>query len=77
MLSRPLSDGALDSIGAADSPPVPDVLVPPPLELHRRLPRFATVGEPVTYPVVVRNPGTRAVAGLALMENYADPRPSF
>ena len=50
---------------------------PPPLELQRRLPRFATVGEPVTYPVVVRNPGSHAVSGLALLENYADPRPSF
>ena len=50
---------------------------PPRLELQRRLPRFATVGEPVTYPVLVRNPGTQAADGLALLENYADPRPSF
>jgi len=50
---------------------------PPRLELQRRLPRFATVGEPVTYPVLVRNPGAQAAEGLALLENYADPRPSF
>ena len=33
---------------------------PPRLQLQRRLPRFATVGEPLTYPVLVRNPGPRA-----------------
>ncbi|HET7342702.1 MAG TPA: DUF58 domain-containing protein [Methylomirabilota bacterium] len=50
---------------------------PPALELRRRLPRFATVGEPMTYTVAVRNRGARAVRGLALLEELADPRPSF
>jgi uncharacterized protein (DUF58 family) len=50
---------------------------PPPLQVRRRLPRFATVGEPLTYPVTVLNPGPRPVGGLSLLEDFADPRPSF
>jgi len=50
---------------------------PPSLQVRRRLPRYATVGEPVTYPVTVLNAGSRARAGLALIEDVADPRPSF
>jgi len=47
------------------------------LEARRRLPRFATVGEPLTYHVLVRNPGAEAHAGLSLLEDLEDPRPDF
>ena len=50
---------------------------PPSLQVSRRLPRFATAGEPLSYTVRVRNPGRRPAAGLALLEDLADPRPSF
>jgi uncharacterized repeat protein (TIGR01451 family) len=50
---------------------------PPPLSVRRRLPRFATVGEPLTYTVRVGNPGPRTASGLTLLEDLADPRPSF
>lgn len=50
---------------------------PPPLVIRRRLPRFATLGVPLTYPVTVSNPGPRPARGLALVEDLADPRPSF
>jgi uncharacterized protein (DUF58 family) len=50
---------------------------PPWLQVRRQLPRFATAGEPLTYTVRVRNPGARAASGLALIEDCADPRPSF
>jgi uncharacterized protein (DUF58 family) len=47
------------------------------LEARRRLPRFGTVGEPLTYQVLVRNPGAEAHAGLSLLEDLEDPRPDF
>jgi uncharacterized protein (DUF58 family) len=47
------------------------------LEVRRRLPRFATVGEPLTYRVVVRNASATARAGLSLLEEFEDPRPDF
>ena len=50
---------------------------PPALVVRRRLPRFATVGEPLTYPARVANPGPRATPGLSLLEDLGDPRPSF
>jgi uncharacterized protein (DUF58 family) len=50
---------------------------PPPLQVRRRLPRFATVGEPLTYAASVVNPGPRVLSGLTLLEDVADPRPSF
>ena len=50
---------------------------PPRLEIRRRLPRFATAGEPLTYPVRVRHLGPGAAQGLALLEELDDPRPSF
>jgi uncharacterized protein (DUF58 family) len=50
---------------------------PPGLVVRRRLPRFATVGEPLTYAMSVLNPGRRAARGLALLEDLDDPRPSF
>ena len=50
---------------------------PPRLETRRRLPRFATAGEPVSYPVTVRNPGGAPERDLTLLEELGDPRPSF
>src|SRR5439155_1467323 len=50
---------------------------PPRLEIRRRLPRFATAGEPLTYPVRVRHTGPGVAQGLALLEELDDPRPSF
>jgi uncharacterized protein (DUF58 family) len=35
------------------------------------------VGEPLTYHVVVRNPGAQTRAGLSLLEELEDPRPDF
>jgi uncharacterized protein (DUF58 family) len=53
--------------------------VRPPRAVHarRRLPRFATVGEPLTYHVIVSNPGAEARPGLSLLEDLEDPRPDF
>src|SRR2546426_1091854 len=53
------------------------VRAPRGLETRRRLPRFGTVGEPLTYHVLVRNPGPEARAGLSLLEDLEDPRPDF
>jgi uncharacterized protein (DUF58 family) len=50
---------------------------PPPLTLRRQLPRYATVGAPLAYSVRVGNPGRRVASGLALIEDFADLRPSF
>jgi uncharacterized protein (DUF58 family) len=47
------------------------------LEVRRRLPRFATAGEPLSYAVIVRNPGVAPARELTLLEEFADPRPSF
>jgi uncharacterized protein (DUF58 family) len=44
---------------------------------ERLLPRFGTVGQPFTYRVLVRNLTRKHQAGLTLLENLADPRPSF
>lgn len=43
----------------------------------RLLPRFGTVGQPLSYRVAVRNLTPKNQAGLTLLENLADPRPSF
>jgi uncharacterized protein (DUF58 family) len=43
----------------------------------RHLPRFGTVGEAFNYSVVVRNLTTKPQDGLTLLEQTADPRPSF
>src|SRR3989454_10290062 len=51
------------------------VRAPRGLETRRRLPRFGTVGEPLTYHVLVRNPGPEARAGLSLLDDLEDPRP--
>jgi uncharacterized protein (DUF58 family) len=43
----------------------------------RVLPQFGTVGNPLTYTVRLRNLSPRPQSGLVLLENLADPRPSF
>ncbi|MFO1488318.1 MAG: DUF58 domain-containing protein [Verrucomicrobiota bacterium] len=43
----------------------------------RLLPQFGTVGLPFTYTVRARNLTSKTQAGLMLLENLADPRPSF
>jgi uncharacterized protein (DUF58 family) len=46
-------------------------------ELERHLPRFGTVGCPLTYSVRLKNLSARPQKGLSLLENLLDPRPSF
>lgn len=48
-----------------------------PYSIRRVLPRFATVGQPLTYPLCVRHQGSRTQDGLMLLDDMADPRPSF
>lgn len=43
----------------------------------RNLPRFGTVGQPLFYSVLVKNLTARTQQGLAVLEDSADPRPSF
>jgi uncharacterized protein (DUF58 family) len=43
----------------------------------RSLPRFGTVGHPLSYRVVVTNLTPKTQRGLTLLENTLDPRPSF
>jgi uncharacterized protein (DUF58 family) len=47
------------------------------LEARRLLPRFATVGEPFAYRLLVRNPEPAPQTGLSLLEDLEDPRPDF
>ncbi|MBI4634769.1 MAG: DUF58 domain-containing protein [Candidatus Rokubacteria bacterium] len=47
------------------------------LALRRQLPRFATVGEPLSYRVIVRNETGRTQRDLCIVEDLPDPRPSF
>ncbi len=44
---------------------------------ERFLPRYGTVGVPLRYRVLIRNLGPKEQRGLYLLENLADPRPSF
>ncbi|HWI57007.1 MAG TPA: DUF58 domain-containing protein, partial [Bacillota bacterium] len=44
---------------------------------RRLLPRFGTVGCPLNYSVRVQNLTAKPQAGLSLLENLADSRPSF
>jgi uncharacterized protein (DUF58 family) len=44
---------------------------------ERELPRVATTGEPFTYRLRVANRGGRALDGLTVFEDLADPRPSY
>ena len=56
---------------------VPSIFFRAKLSVARVLPRFGTVGQPLTYPVVVRNLAKKSVADLFLIEDLADSRPSF
>ncbi|MEK7386932.1 MAG: DUF58 domain-containing protein, partial [candidate division NC10 bacterium] len=47
------------------------------LTVRRVLPRFVTAGEPASYRVVIQNGTATPQRGLVLLENLADPRPSF
>lgn len=46
-------------------------------EAHRKLPRFGTVLEPLTYRIVVQNKAPKRQTGLLLLENLEDRLPSF
>jgi len=46
-------------------------------DAERLLPRFGTVGKPFHYRVAVRNLTGKTQHGLTLLEDFADPRPSF
>lgn len=45
--------------------------------VERKLPRIATAGQPFTYRVAVKNLTRKQQAGLTLIEDLADPRPTF
>lgn len=45
--------------------------------VDRRLPRLATVDQPFRYPVKVTNTRDKTYRGLELLEDLADPRPTF
>ncbi len=47
------------------------------LKARRKLPRFGTVGEGLTYRVILGNHTPKEQKGLVLMENLQDPRPSL
>ncbi|MDH4096501.1 MAG: hypothetical protein OEV81_17135, partial [Betaproteobacteria bacterium] len=47
------------------------------LHVARELPRYATAGEPFSYPVEVVNRGARPVAGASVVEAVRDPRPAY
>src|SRR5687768_7926288 len=53
------------------------LVAPPRLDVRRRLPRYATAGEPLTYHVILRNHGARPAAGLSILEDLEDPRPTL
>jgi len=45
--------------------------------VERRIPRIASVGQTCRYRVLIRNETRRRQAGLTLMEDLADPRPTY
>ena len=49
----------------------------PRLSIHRQLPKFGSVGEPLRYRIVVRNLGPRPQNALRFIEELPDPRPAF
>jgi uncharacterized protein (DUF58 family) len=49
----------------------------PRVSAARELPRVATAGEPFTYRLRVSNHSSRAIDRLTVIEDLADPRPSF
>jgi uncharacterized protein (DUF58 family) len=50
---------------------------PGPARARRYLPRYATAGERFAYRLVVANPTRRRRAGLAVLEDLEDPRPTL
>jgi uncharacterized protein (DUF58 family) len=46
-------------------------------QVERILPRLATVGQPVSYPVRIKNLSRRKQVGLTIIEDLTDPRPRF
>jgi uncharacterized protein (DUF58 family) len=46
-------------------------------EIERKLPRVVTAGQPLQYRVTVKNLTRRLQAGLTLLDDLADPRPSY
>lgn len=47
------------------------------LSISRFLPRIGTVGEMFHYRLLVKNQGSRALQDISLVEQFADPRPSY
>ncbi|MBI4660938.1 MAG: DUF58 domain-containing protein [Verrucomicrobia bacterium] len=45
--------------------------------VERALPRFASVGQPVAYPIKVSNRTAKTFRGLELLEGLTDPRPTL
>ncbi len=45
--------------------------------VERTLPRFGTVGQPFNYRIAIQSLMAQPQSGLALIEDLADPRPSF
>jgi uncharacterized protein (DUF58 family) len=49
----------------------------PHLSLQRRLPKFGTVGESLSYRILIRNLGRKPQNALKLIEELPDPRPTL
>lgn len=49
---------------------------PPPVELRRDLPRYASVGTPFHYRAQLKHTRKQPLRGLSLLENTGDPRPT-
>jgi uncharacterized protein (DUF58 family) len=49
----------------------------PSFAAERLLPRFGTVGQPLTYRIALRNLTRKNQTGLTLLENLSDARPTF
>jgi uncharacterized protein (DUF58 family) len=47
------------------------------IDARRDMPRYATVGEPFSYRVLVANRDASPLAGALVAERFRDPRPSF
>ncbi|MFC1821404.1 DUF58 domain-containing protein [Thermodesulfobacteriota bacterium] len=45
--------------------------------VHRKLPPYATVNEPIVYRVVIKNETSKRQGGLFIQEDLEDPRPSY
>ncbi|MEZ4528382.1 MAG: DUF58 domain-containing protein [Desulfobacterales bacterium] len=47
------------------------------ISAERFLPRFATAGKEISYPIVIRSLSKKMQSGLCAAEEFADPRPDF